>query len=427
MLPINSFSISSSTVSQCRWELRRFAKAQRCPEISTIKDAYGFLSSVGAYAELPRFFGPCTKSNGQPCHLLDQLDKWNQFLQEVKMELKELAPETLSVAPQHKVSEGLEAEYSNADGWILLHWLFMKHRCIANLQLRNPDRCPQLHLGDALYQNSGLKTLTLNYDTSEEELSVLTSTASIWPKLENLTINGLTLSKDTVVVLEASLKKIPLLKSLEISFSSIGPACDVELLKGAFNRMSALTSLSLHYVKSEQYEAGFMLQCLSPGLSVLSVDDHLLVPQGGAMFQEFLAGNTVLKTLTLRQNACTGMSEIDNVFKGLLLNRGLEELHISDFGLENPTMELLAEAVAEHDTLKVLEVSFFDECWEMDGTPLAKMLGRNKGLHELIFENGEVACYGAFADAVRRNTTLKKLSLNLVQLDDLAEISVYRG
>ncbi|KAM7297599.1 uncharacterized protein ISCGN_022750 [Ixodes scapularis] len=413
-------------VSQCCWELQRFATSHHCPEISTAKDAYSFLSKIGAYADLPRFFKPCTKSDGQSCHLLDQLDIWNQFLQEVGMLLEEVAPETLSVAPQRRASDGLATEDCNPDGWVLLYWLFKEHRCIANLQLPSPNKHSQLHLGDALSQNSGLRTLTLSYETSEEELRMIYSTMTRWTKLESLTISGLALSNDTAVLLEASLEKLPLLRSLEVSFLSIAPACDAELLKGVFERMSALTSLSLDFT-FEPSDVELVLRCLGPGLSVLSVGDSFLVPQEGAVFQEFLAGNTVLKKLTLIQMVCTGMGELDNVFKGLLINHSLEELHLLNFVLKNPTMELLAEAVVEHSTLKILEVYFFDQCWEVDGTPLAKMLGQNKSLQELKFEGGEVACYDAFAEAVRKNTTLKKLSLDLVQLDDLAEIFVYRG
>ncbi|CAN7975789.1 unnamed protein product, partial [Ixodes persulcatus] len=403
------------TVSQCRWELRRFATSHHCLEISTAKDAYNFLSNIGAYADLPRFFKPCTKCDGQSCHLLDQLDIWNQFVQEVGMLLEEVAPGTLSVAPQHRLSDGFATEHCNPDGWVLLHWLFKEHRCIANLRLLSPNKQSQLHLGDALSQNSGLRTLTLSYETSEEELRMIYSTVRRWTKLESLNISGLALSNDTAALLEASLEKLPSLRSLDVSFLSITPACDAKLLKGVFERMSALTSLSLSYT-FEPPDIELVLRCLGPGLSKLSVDDSFLVPQEGAVFQEFLSGNNVLKKLTLIQKVCTGMGELDNVFKGLLSNHSLEELHLSGFGLENPTMELLAEAVGEHSTLKILEVNFFDECWEMDGTPLAKMLGQNKSLQELKFEVGEVACYDAFAEAVRKNTTLKKLSLNLVQL-----------
>ncbi|KAG0424175.1 hypothetical protein HPB47_000082 [Ixodes persulcatus] len=413
------------TVSQCRWELRRFATSHHCLEVSTAKDAYSFLSNIGAYADLPRFFRPCTKSDGQSCHLLDQIDIWNQFLQEVGMLLEEVAPGTLSVSPRCRASYGLATEHCNPVGWVLLHWLFKEHRCIANLRLLSPNKHSQLHLGDALSQNSGLRTLTLSYEMSEEELRMIYSTVRRWTKLENLTISGLALSNDTAVLLEASLEKLPSLRSLDVSFLSIAPACDAELLNGVFDRMSALTSLTLSYTFAPP-DVELVLRCLGPGLSKLSVDDSFLVPQEGAVFHEFLSGNTVLKKLTLIQKVCTGMGELDNVFKGLLSNHSLEELHLSGFGLENPTMELLAEAVVEHSTLKILYVFFFDECWEMDGTPLAKMLGQNKSLQELIFQVGEVACYGAFAEAVRKNTTLKKLSLDLVQLDDLAEIFVYR-
>ncbi|KAM7297089.1 uncharacterized protein ISCGN_022242 [Ixodes scapularis] len=425
------------TVFQCRWQLWRFALSHHFPEISTAKEAYRFLNDIGAYANLPRFFKPCTKSDGQSCHLLDQLDIWNHVLQEVGMLLEEVAPETLSVAPQCRASDGLTTGWvlhplgrsTPPNGWVLLHWLFKEHRCIANLQLFSPIERSQLPLGDALSQNSGLRTLTLSYETSEEELEIIYSTIRRWTMLESLNICGLALSNDTALLLETSLERLPSLRSLDVSFWSMAPACDAELLKGVFERMSAMILLSLSYTFTPP-DVELVLRCLGPGLSKLSMGGSCLLPPEGTVFQEFLAGNTVLKNLTLVQKMrpwSKRMGKLDSVFNGLLLNHNLKELHLSGFGLENPTMELLAEAVAGHSTLKILEVFSFDECWKMDGTPLAKMLGQNKSLEELNFQVGEVACYGAFAEAVRKNTTLKKLSLNLVQLDDLAEIFVYRG
>ncbi|EEC10935.1 hypothetical protein IscW_ISCW008332 [Ixodes scapularis] len=353
------------------------------------------------------------------------------------MLLEEVAPETLSVAPQCRASDGLATGWvlhplersTPPNGWVLLHWLFKEHRCIANLQLFSPNERSQLPLGDALSQNSGLRTLTLSYETSEEELEIIYSTIRRWTVLESLNICGLALSNDTALLLETSLERLPSLRSLDVSFWSMAPACDAELLKGVFERMSAMILLSLSYTFTPP-DVELVLRCLGPGLSKLSMGESCPLPPEGTVFQEFLTGNTVLKNLTLVQKMrpwSKRMGKLDNVFNGLLLNHNLEELHLSGFGLENPTMELLAEAVAGHSTLKILEVFSFDECWKMDGTPLAKMLGQNKSLQELNFQVGEVACYGAFAEAVRKNTTLKKLSLNLVQLDDLAEIFVYRG
>ncbi|KAG0439032.1 hypothetical protein HPB47_016777 [Ixodes persulcatus] len=222
------------TVTQCRWELWRFATNHYCLEISTAKEAYSFLNNIGAYADLPRFFGPCTKSDGHSCHLLDQLDIWNHVLQEVGMLLEEVAPETLSVSPQRRASDGLATGWvlhplgrsTPPNGWVLLHWLFKEHRCIANLQLFSPNKRSQLPLGDALSQNFGLRMLTLSYETGEEEFKMIYSTIRRWTMLENLSISGLGLSNDSAVLLETSLEKLPSLRSLDVSFWSITPACD---------------------------------------------------------------------------------------------------------------------------------------------------------------------------------------------------------
>ncbi|KAM7301240.1 uncharacterized protein ISCGN_016770 [Ixodes scapularis] len=80
-------------------ELRRYASSlhRGCRCVSTLEDITSLLSSISDYARLSQFFAPCTKSDSQPCHLLDQFSVWSRFLLASDMELLETAPETLSL------------------------------------------------------------------------------------------------------------------------------------------------------------------------------------------------------------------------------------------------------------------------------------------------------------------------------------------
>ncbi|CAN8003342.1 unnamed protein product [Ixodes hexagonus] len=419
-------SVTRRTATQLRRKLRKYSiyLSRQCPGVLTAKDIYGFLGKI-MNVRLD-FFARCTKSESRPCNVQGQLVFWNLILQDIKVEMAEVAPETLGIGPPSAYAFGSAVRPGLP--WAFLHWLLREHHCVRQLQLRDfmSPRFPTPLLCDALRLSSGLTTLMLEYEFSEEELTAVLPALGTLQKLESLHLSKLMLSRGSAVLLAAALQKFSALRCLTMSGFSIPFGGGADCLGTVLCKMSALTSLSLSCARIDPSEAELLVQALTPSVTSLDIDDHLLKPGGGAALAEYIARNKVLKTLRLTQEVCFEMIELEKLLRGLALNHSLEELHLSGFGLQKPAMELLAETVGRHEALKTLEIVFFDECWQMDGTPLAMLVSRNTGLRELSFTGGDVACCAAFAEAIRENTTLQKLTLDLLQPDDAISVAVYR-
>ncbi|KAG0444706.1 hypothetical protein HPB47_013484 [Ixodes persulcatus] len=391
---LSSDNLRDLTAIQLRRKLRRYARhlSRLCPDILPAKEVFGFLSIIMDMRT--DFFAPCSKSENQPCLILKQLVFWNLLLEGARVELLEVAPETIGLGQALRPSSP-DAVHPSFQ-WAFLHWLLKEHSCIKQLRLSCRFIGPQFP------------------DTSP----LRRPSPQLWS--DNPGAWG------SAVLLEAALKELSVLASLRLSHLSVPPGEGVDHLGAALGGMSVLTSLSLSCTSIDPADAKLLLRGLSLSITMLSIDDHLLKPGGGTVLAEYVAQNRVLRKLILRQQVCFEMTELENFLAGLLLNRGLEELHLSGFGLQTSAMELLVEAAVEHEALRILDIQFFDECWQMDGTPLAALVSRNTGLRELVFRGGEVTCCDAFAKAVRENGTLQKLTLNLVEPDDMISVAVYR-
>ncbi|CAN8020928.1 unnamed protein product [Ixodes persulcatus] len=405
-------------------ELRRYASSlQRgCQGVSTLKDITSLLSSISGYARLSQFFASCTKSDSQPCHLLDQFSVWSRFLLASDMELLETAPETLSLLCLPY--SGRPENYGPVE-CILLHWLLKEHCCITRVKLPHIAMYPRFPWNvcfDALRLNSGLQELTIDCTMSREQLSMVILALSRPTDLQELDLELLTLSEDVAVQLATAIMRMPFLRSLSFSRLTINPGGSAEHLGIALKVTSVLTSLMLNCSSVDPSDAKYLLQSLGSSIAKLCVSSHFLQPGGGVVLANYVAQNITLKKLRIEGCGSSKMTDLDNFFKGLQLNNSLEELCLNGFSLAKLAMESLAESVAMHRSLKLLEVR---DNGDVDGAPLAELVGRNTGLRELRFSASLVKSYDAFADAVRKNTTLEKLSLNLVQHENV-DVRVYR-
>uniref|UniRef100_A0A4D5RU86 Putative conserved secreted protein n=1 Tax=Ixodes scapularis TaxID=6945 RepID=A0A4D5RU86_IXOSC len=216
--------------------------------------------------------------------------------------------------------------------------------------------------------------------------------------------------------------RMPFLRSLSFVRLLINPGGSAEHLATAFKGTSVLTSLKLNCSSVDPSDAKHLLQSLGSSIAELCVSGHFLQPGGGVVFANYVAQNVTLKKLRVEGCVSSETTDLDNFFKGLQSNNSLEELCLNGFSLAKPEMESLAESVAMLRSLKLLEV--WDK-GDVGGAPLAELVGRNTGLRELRFSAGLVRSYDAFADAIRKNTRLEKLSLNLVQHENV-DVCVYR-
>ncbi|KAG0430644.1 hypothetical protein HPB47_022541, partial [Ixodes persulcatus] len=228
-------------------------------------------------------------------------------------------------------------------------------------------------LSDALRLNSGLRKLTLRNWQAKRAFKDVISAIGTLAQLEELDM-------ELVYLLPSAL------------------GC----LGNALQRISALKILTLPSLE----------------MDVLSSDNFVLEPASGEGFAEFVAESGSLTKLTLRHSPGY-YSQERKLFIAVGKNNNLEELRLDGFVLYGEAERLLVEVTAQHTGLRYLEVGFYDGFreWEIDGTALADLVGRNTGLHELVFSGGTVYCIPEFAKAIPKNTTMQKLTLGLLDMD----------
>ncbi|CAN8010168.1 unnamed protein product, partial [Ixodes pacificus] len=394
-------SEQTTTATKNNELLLRYAAhvSQRCPGVLTAEEILFFLNSVGGETNA-EFVAPCSAEGAQLCHIVEYLSVYNNFLRWISMELKEVEPGEFGFFPleMHLFRQPVGGgEGLCIRGWILLHWLLQEHRCIKTLILpRTIDPKYQDVLSDALQLNSGLNKLTLR-DWQEKEGFSNISVIGTLAHLEELDMGHVCLSPSALGYLGDALPKISTLHtlklpSIETDFGNTDHDDYVVQLVQALKRL--------------------------PKITVLSSGDFVLESESiNVAFTEFVAESKTLKKLCLRQSHC--YDEIDALFTAVGHNNSLEELHLEGFILYEDSEQLLGKVVAQHKGLRYLEVGIYSDYkeWQIEGVALAKLVGCNTGLRELVFVGSTVECLPAFAEAVRKNTTMEKLTLGLLGMD----------
>ncbi|CAN8003390.1 unnamed protein product, partial [Ixodes hexagonus] len=313
------------------------------------------------------------------------------------MELKEVEPGEFgffALERHHPVGSG---KGPCINGWILLHWLLKEHCCVKTLMLPwTIDPKYQGLLSDALHLNSGLNKLTLSDWQDKGGFTDIISAISTLSQLKELDMNRLSLPPSTLEELGNAIQEISTLEILTLPSIEMD-ATDMEHDSCIAEFVMALQGCS--------------------NIAELSTGDYVLVPEGGSVFAEFVTESSSLRKLSLYHNDC--YDEMDALFTAVGQNNCIEELHLSDFLLYEEQEQLLAKVVAEHTGLRHVEVGIYRDRkeWEMGGLAFADLVGQNTGLCELVFVGATVYCLSAFAEAVRKNTTLEKLTLGLLGVD----------
>ncbi|CAN8027683.1 unnamed protein product [Ixodes persulcatus] len=250
-------------------------------------------------------------------------------------------------------------------------------------------------LSDALQLNSGLKKLTLRNWQEKKGFSNISAIGTL-AHLEELDMGHVRLPP-----------------------SALGD------LGGALLENSTLHTLTLPFIETdfgntdhEDYVV-LLVQALKrlPKITVLSSNDFVLEYESNVAFTEFVAESNTLKKLSLCQSNC--YDELDALFTAVGQSNSLEELQLEGFILYEDSEQLLAKVVAQHKGLRYLEVGIYSDYkeWQIEGVALAELVGCNTGLRELVFVGSTVECLPAFAEAVRKNTTMEKLTLGLLGMD----------
>lgn len=270
-------------------------------------------------------------------------------------------------------------------------WLLREHRCIKTLRLvHDIDPAFRDLLHCALLVNQGLKKLVLGGSDNEQS----------------------EFAAETVLSLVGAITE---LEELELYCCIDDPAV-VQQLGNTLQKISTLTSVKMLGVSVNPANVECMLQGLKSNrnIAVISVQDFFLRP--GTALVEFAAFSRNLRVLALRCTTSTDVGDLENLFEALSSNHHLEELRLEDFTLEGRMLEALTKLAAKRGTLKGLEVKCNKDDGTISGASLAKLVGHDTALHEVVLLGGKIDCLASFGEALGVNTTMTRLSLRLVDV-----------
>ncbi|CAN8007692.1 unnamed protein product [Ixodes pacificus] len=356
---------------------------------SSLPPTEGYIHAARLQKVAGYFSLPCTESSTHPCHILNQPGIWNQLLFVGDMELREVVTGSLelhqAVPPRHLWHPD-RTRFSQE-----MAWLLREHRCIKALRLvHDIDPAFRDLLHCALLVNQGLKKLVLGgSDDQQSEFAA-----------------------ETVLSLVGAITE---LEELELNCRIDDPAM-VQQLGNTLQKISTLTSVKMLRVSVDPANVECMLRGLKSNcnIAVISVQDFFLRP--GTALVEFAAFSRYLRVLALRCTASTDVGDLENLFEALSSNHHLEELRLEDFTLDGRMIEALAKLAAKQETLKGLEVKCKKDDGTISGASLAKLVGRDSVLHEVVLLGGKIDCLATFGEALGVNTTMTRLSLRLVDV-----------
>ncbi|CAN7989442.1 unnamed protein product [Ixodes hexagonus] len=330
----------------------------------------------------------CTGEGTKPCHLLQDLTIWNEFLRLLDAELKELAPGKLGVVC---LGSSSLSEWKNSDRRhpsILLHWLLKEHHCIKTLELKQvvvPGK-PRI-LCDALRLSTGLTRLKLSDygwpgDTS---LHLVTAVLTI-AQLEELELAKVNVSKDALAS-----------------------------LANALGGMKHLRSLAIYFLDGSGDYIGPLLKGLSKNATIttLKVDSHCFAPEGGKVFEKYLAQNAILQGLTIEHDMYGHHAEfnVTGLARALETNKVLKKLSLGSFDKEESRGKLFVEAMSKNTTLQHLHFSSLP--WDLDVEVLAELIEKNTGLSHLEVSYSSACAVAPLAAAIKQNVSMRQLALHL--------------
>ncbi|CAN8001563.1 unnamed protein product, partial [Ixodes hexagonus] len=333
---------------------------------------------------------PCTQSETQYCHILDDLSFWNEFMWLCYMEIKEVAPGELGTDCLVGFTPVVASEDMCRHAHILLHWLLKEHRCIKALKVKGvvARRNPRLFF-DALRLNNGLRRLELRECNLEAKCKTcvedgsqhLVAAIGTLVGLEELILYDVHMSEKALVLLGIAFENMPCLRS----FSAI-----------------------LGYMSAPK--TSILVQSLKRGkkIKTLHCNEWCLCHEGTA-FAKYLAEHEVLEELVIEY----GTGELESVLEALATNRALRKLHL--IGYFKPFQgPLLSKMMAANNTVQSFHTSG-GKC-TFEGDSLAEIIRNNTGLLELDMQNVAALDGEQLALAIRINATMKKLSLRWSEL-----------
>ncbi|KAK8785177.1 hypothetical protein V5799_008460 [Amblyomma americanum] len=299
---------------------------------------------------------PCTATRRQTCHIVDQLDVWNEFLFDLGYQLREVR----GTAGQLSISRFKAKQCPHRFQIALLHWLIATHSCICAFDyFCPPHKKDEADLCETLRRNTSIKIVTVPIWAMMTELHC--TTVSNLRNLEELVFPGRGESSTT----------------------------DVDLLTSLLRSSTSLSCLKISELRMRSEHADSFLKALPANfLKELSVNSSAISaasPSCRDEFADFLRNERKLTALTVK-----GMSNDSGLYLRILLdalvhNRSLLKVELENISPCPESADLLRKVAAKNKVLRILSLSVADAFKSKRGllNCSATSFGENETLDEL--------------------------------------------
>ncbi|KAL3236837.1 hypothetical protein MRX96_022093 [Rhipicephalus microplus] len=349
---------------------------------------------------------PCTSAEGRPCDIFKNLRFWNAFFWPVGLKLQEFHPGQLSLVETSREDMfTLEGQQNQCKATTLLQHLLRYHRCLVTVQLGDcllmAHHQPICH---ALVKSPSLRKLRLGLLSANPW--VLRSFAVALPRLKNLEELECLIYEEEIfceslsefLVNAGSLKTFTLRRHL---FDAQG---EMIIFRGLM-RNARITTLSLHMKRNSH----------------------------GKEFAEYLRENQTLRTLTLTAEDHASFDEVQLrlIICSLFRNTTLSEVKLDGFRMNDDNSRLVALLLSTNQSLKdfhMVRCRLYTDAYPHRSVifrPWLEAFRKNKTLEKLTME---LSCFSleqcrSLFEALKFNTSLKNITVELIQRFSAAEIS----
>lgn len=364
--------------------------------------------------DLAESLAPCTYGEGGTCSIFSQLNEINGLLRQIKLELRETSPGTLSLtqAPHLRLRQDMVND-RNPWAWHLLDAVLQQHLCVISL-----------------YVDEQKEPTGIPFDILIRKV----------PSLVMLRLRAVVERNEGFTGLAGALMSAHCLQNLRLEAISLNADC-VRLLSNYFSTTARLGTLSLAHTHVDPSVAEQLLMALEQNSTIRTLLlSACLCYRGvflghGSQLANCLGANTALQSLILDRCCFDCTPGLRVIMDALRTTRRLSTLYLIGFTNTEAFAELMPLIISENDALRSLKVVPSEaggelcECYvnykcascEVDYTDsevgninsITNAIPHNRWLQHLTVDLSKSSleeCWNFF-QALRQNTTLSKVGV----------------
>ncbi|XP_075535424.1 uncharacterized protein LOC142571010 [Dermacentor variabilis] len=369
--------------------------------LADLENAKGPFSDAPVHCRLP-----CTAAEGQTCQIVRHLSTWNEFLFQVRMEIREVAGARgqLSVISFDYPELPDAGEGQMCRIATLLYWLLSTHHCVSSLSAR-PSRFKAYRwlFRDGLLKSSSVRILKLQFARFH-------------------------VCKDVCKII-ASAQHV---EELELQSDGLSSTGVLSALSNLLKTTNSLAVLTIPHVSMSRHDADRFLTALAENktLKELSMHESVLSEAsmaGRATFKEYLKNNNTLTALVVGKGnefwyhysfVPTSLS-LRWLLQGLLLNKTVSSLTLTHIVVDRESTRLICTLLTESRVLRRFSLTSSTTDLNFQPRPMydcwIEALAENESLHELRlpFRFWEPGRWEVFLNILSRKKNLTSVSIGI--------------